>query len=340
MYKNGFRAANMAKQKVILRADAGKTIGFGHFIRSLALAGYLNDYFDCGFCTFNPTELQPSPYQIDEICKVCSFVNIEALNQKEYDIKFLNSLKGDEVVVLDNYYFSTEYQKAIKDKGCRLVCIDDMHDRHFVANAVITVTPNDKSKFSMESYTRFLGGIDHSFLRPEFFKQKLRKSKAADVKKVVLAMGGADAFGLTDKMIEILLNEKPNIELSVIAGDTVDINPKYRDSVNIRRRLSAKEIVNLFSESDMGMFPTSTICMEALACKLPVAAGWYVDNQEELYNYGVSVGLFMPLGNLLDDKILLHERIKKAFNIANFPDATNIDFNKGRMETIGLFKSL
>lgn len=330
----------MAKQKVILRADAGKSIGFGHFIRSLALAGYLKDYFDCSFYTFNPTELKPSSYQIDEICKVCSFVNIEALNQKEYDLKFINSLKGDEVVVLDNYYFSTEYQKAIKDKGCRLVCIDDMHERHFFADAVITVTPNDRSMFSMEPSTRFLGGINHSFLRPEFFKPILRKSKTNEVRKVVLAMGGADAFELTDKMIDILLNEKPDITLSVIAGDTVDINPKYRNSVNIRRRLSAKEIVNLFSESDLGVFPASTICMEALARKLPVVAGWYVDNQKELYDYGVSVGLFMPLGNLLDDKILLHERIKPAFDISNFPDVAGIDFNKGRTETIELLKSL
>lgn len=331
----------MAKQKVLLRADAGKSIGFGHFIRSLALAGYLKDYFDCSFYTFNPTELKPSSYQIDEICKVCSFVNIEALNQKEYDLKFINSLKGDEVVVLDNYYFSTEYQKAIKDKGCRLVCIDDMHERHFFADAVITVTPNDRSMFSMEPNTRFLGGIDHSFLRPEFFKPILRKSKPDDVKKVVLAMGGADAFGLTDKLIDILLNEKRDIELSVIAGDTVAIDAKYRSSVNIRRRLSAKEIVKLFSESDLGIFPACTICMEALACRLPVAAGWYVDNQKELYDYGVNAGLFMPLRNLLDRGEQLAERIRTAFDSAHFICETRgIDFNKGRTETIELFKSL
>mgnify|MGYP002559711227 CR=1 FL=1 len=284
----------MTKRKIVLRADASKTIGYGHFIRSLALAGYLKEYFDCFFCTFNPLELRPTIYQINEIKKVCKFIYLDAANQVNYDLKFLNYLKGGEIVVLDNYYFSTEYQRAIKNKGCKLVCIDGMHARHFVADAVITVTPNDKSKFSMESYTRFLGGIRHTFLRPEFLSVTRSKTSPANIKKVVLAMGGADAFGLTNKMIDVILKEKPNIELSVIAGDTVEITHTYKDSINIYKKLTAQEIVNLFLASDLGVFPASTICMEALACKLPVAAGWYVDNQKELYEYGATTGLFEP----------------------------------------------
>lgn len=330
----------MTNQKVILRADAGKAIGFGHFIRSLALADYLSDCFNCYFCTFNHSELLPSSYQVNEIDKVCRYIKIEASNLHEYDNKFIELLKGDEIVVLDNYYFSTEYQQSIRKKGCRLVCIDDMHDRHFVADALITVTPNDRSRFSMEPYTQFIGGVDHSFLRPEFLKPKLRKQKSSKVRDVVLAMGGADSFGLTNKMIDILLEANRDIELTVIAGDTVEVDAKYRDSVKIRRCLSAREIVELFSESDLGVFPASTICMEALACRLPVAAGWYVDNQKELYDYGVESGLFMPLGNLLDNEKLLSDRIKTSLDPSNFKSSTDIDFVQGKMETIELFKTI
>lgn len=53
-------------QKIYFRADAGAEIGYGHFIRSLALAYMLKDDFDCTFFTVEPT-----PYQIGEMEKVC-----------------------------------------------------------------------------------------------------------------------------------------------------------------------------------------------------------------------------------------------------------------------------
>ena len=40
-------------QKIIFRADAGAGIGYGHFIRSLALADMLKNDFDCVFSFIN-----------------------------------------------------------------------------------------------------------------------------------------------------------------------------------------------------------------------------------------------------------------------------------------------
>lgn len=38
-------------QKIYFRADAGAEIGYGHFIRTLALADMLKDDFSCVFVT-------------------------------------------------------------------------------------------------------------------------------------------------------------------------------------------------------------------------------------------------------------------------------------------------
>ena len=116
-------------KKIYFRADASATIGYGHFIRTLALADMLKDDFDCTFFTCHPTS-----YQVSEMEKVCPFVTLQ--EEAHYD-EFLSSLQGDEIVVLDNYFFTTDYQRAIKQKGCRLVCVDDMHDKHYVADVVI-----------------------------------------------------------------------------------------------------------------------------------------------------------------------------------------------------------
>ena len=103
------------KPKVYFRADAGAEIGYGHFIRTLALADMLKDDFDCTFFTQCPTS-----YQRREVEKVCRLAELPADDSK-FDI-FLDCLRGDEIVVLDNYFFTADYQRLIKRKGCRLIC--------------------------------------------------------------------------------------------------------------------------------------------------------------------------------------------------------------------------
>ena len=95
-------------RKVCLRADASDRIGYGHFIRTLALADMLKDDFDCTFFTKSP-----NAFQKDELQKVCRLVELPSDDSK-YD-EFLDYLSGAEIVVLDNYFYTSVYEKAIKD---------------------------------------------------------------------------------------------------------------------------------------------------------------------------------------------------------------------------------
>ena len=106
----------MTKRKIFFRADAGAQIGYGHFIRTLALADMLRDDFDCTFYTQSP-----STYQQREADKVCPLVSLPSDDSKFE--RFLEYLIGDEIVVLDNYFYTSDYQKQIKDKGCKLVLL-------------------------------------------------------------------------------------------------------------------------------------------------------------------------------------------------------------------------
>ena len=93
-------------RKIYFRADASATIGYGHFIRTLALADMLKDDFDCTFFTCHPT-----PYQVEEMEKVCPFI---PLQEETHSADFLSHLQGDEIVVLDNYFFTTSVPSSKK----------------------------------------------------------------------------------------------------------------------------------------------------------------------------------------------------------------------------------
>ena len=98
----------MTRRKIFFRADAGAQIGYGHFIRTLALADMLRDDFDCTFFTQSPSE-----YQQREAEEVCPLVALPSDDSKFEE--FIDCLKGEEFVVLDNYFYTSEYQKQIKE---------------------------------------------------------------------------------------------------------------------------------------------------------------------------------------------------------------------------------
>lgn len=289
----------MKKRKVYFRADAGQSIGYGHFIRSLALADMLKDDFDCTFFTQTPTA-----YQKQEAGKVCQLVALPA-NDSKLEL-FLEQLNGDEIVVLDNYFFTSEYQKLIKARGCKLVCIDDMHDKHYCADLIINqgigYTPDD---YSCEPYTRFAFGLKYSLLRKPFLEATSHRSikKPDDGNIVLVAFGGSDYLNLTAKVIREIVEKKTVKSIIAIIGDSY--NPSFKidnDKVTYRKNLSAYEIAKILISVDVAILPASTMMNEALACGTQIIGGYYIDNQEYDYYMMLREGLIMAGGDYTEPR--------------------------------------
>lgn len=340
MNRRDFSARN-EKPRVVLRADAGRTIGFGHFVRTCALAAYLRDSFRCELASFNPSGEGMTAYQTRMIRESgATPVTLEGPAMEDADRTFLALARGADITVLDNYYFSTDYQAAVRDRCGALVCIDDVHDRHFTADVVMTFCPLGRDDFSLEEYTRFYGGIEWSFLRAPFLAPSRRERSGGRISSVVTAMGGADPFRLTDKVIDIIRETLPDTAIHVIAGQTVEVSARESGRLRIWRNIDASAVAELFDSADLGIFPASTVCVEAFARRLPVAAGHYVDNQREFYARGVREGWFAPLGCLTDDSPAIRERLKKILAGPEPLRVPEFDFNRRRSDIIDIFKSL
>lgn len=266
------------KKRIFFRADASFEIGYGHFIRSLALADMLKDNFDCVFFTCHPTY-----YQKQEMNKVCDFVVLD--ESTHYEV-FLSHLHGDEIVVLDNYFFTTDYQRQIKAKGCHLVCIDDMHDKHYVADLVINhaigVTDSD---YSVEKYTQLCLGLSYALLRSPFMnKFSLRKVK--NKYNLLIAFGGSDDFNLTLKYVEAVYEMSELNVIHVIVGDAYpwieNLNKiaQSNNRIKIYSNISAEKVADLMSDSDFAIFPASTLLWEGIFTGLHIIYGYYIDNQK------------------------------------------------------------
>lgn len=311
------------RRKIYFRADAGLDIGYGHYIRCLALADMLKIDFDCTMFTQSPTE-----YQLREAAGICNVVALPA-DDTRFN-KFLDYLTGDEIVVLDNYFFTTDYQCSIKNKGCKLVCIDDMHDKHYVSDVVINHCIEDKLLFDIESYTHLCIGARYALLRGAFFKTYNYKKSIP----WVICFGGSDQYNLTSKAIQALQNNGVQ-HIVAIVGDGYQYKEDLQQykGIKVLSGLSADEMAILLAKSENVICSASTICYEALSQKCRVYAGWYVDNQYEFYNTLLNKGIIVPLGNLLENPILING-IEKINNILN------LNFNKEYVRGLFLYLCL
>lgn len=282
-------------QKIYFRADASATIGYGHFIRTLALADMLKDDFDCTFYTVSPTE-----YQVGEMERVCRWV---ALNAESHFNDFVNLLHGDEIVVLDNYFYSTEHQVAIKDRGCKLVVMDDLHNQHNVADVIINHGVDNAEVFDVEPYTKLCLGLGWALLRRPFLRAHHNSIRR---KLITVCFGGSDQLDLTGKAIKQCLETYPDYTISAVVGDKYSPIDGYinHDKVSYLSKLSDESLAALFYESEFVICSASTISIEAIFCGAKVAAGWYVDNQIDYYNNLVDLGYFIPLGYIGGDFVL------------------------------------
>ena len=280
----------MTRRKIYFRADASATIGYGHFVRTLALADMLKNDFDCTFFTTSP-----SAYQIAEMGKVCNYIT---LNEETKFEDFINLLVGDEIVVLDNYFFTTDYQIKIKNKGCKLVCVDDLHNRHFVSDVVLNPALLSTSQYEAESYTKLCLGLEYALLRKPFIEQKKEIKTEKDC--WLLAFGGSDFDNMTEKYLSFLQEDERVSSIIVIVGDAY----KYSDNLKeytkaaIYKNLTAEDMSIKMRQTEYAVLPSSTISIEALACGCKIANGYYVDNQIETASMYKQEGYCVGLGDL------------------------------------------
>lgn len=305
-----------AKKRVLFRVDGGKGIGMGHIIRSLSLAHMLKNDFYCVFATRFLDK-----YILSEIHKTnCSYIKLPTCD-KHFEV-FLNLIEKEDIIVLDNYFFDSEYQKQIKKIGAKLVCIDDMHDKHYYSDVIINQGIGlSKRHFSTETYTKLYLGFDYALLRPEFID--VQKTKRNSYKNAFVCIGGIDENNITTKITNLLLKIDTVRHIDVIVGNLfsnkIELNNLIigaKKTVNLYSSLSAQQMKERMQSADFGIIPASSICIEALAVGMPFLLGYYIDNQKELYNNITTLVPEIALGNFLEiEMIKLPYSIKFDFSI-------------------------
>ena len=212
---------------------------------------------------------------------------------------------GNEIVVLDGYWFGENFQKRIKNIGSQLVVIDDLKLGHTYADLLINSLPSAETKdFKAQLYTKFALGLNYVLLRPAFLNSAQRLSldtdKRFDINSVLICFGGSDVKGLTVKTMKEVLSFKQFSRICIVIGhsfDHIEELEKLADSrVEIHQSINDEDFVELLGKVGLVIVPASGVMLESLASHKVVIAGMYADNQKKQLNEFVEMDAIVSAG--------------------------------------------
>jgi len=308
---------------LIIRADATTQIGTGHVMRCIALAQAWQERR--GDVTFL-SHCESDGLRQRILDEGFRFIPIENSYPHPSDLEKTLSVLSDEKenvgwLVLDGYHFDTAFQKAIRDKGIRLLVIDDMnHLPHYHADILLNQNIHASDlNYSCDEDTILLMGCKYVMLRREFLNyRKWKRIIPEKAAKILVTMGGSDPDNVTLKVIQALnLINDSDFEVKFVVGP---VNPNLE---SIRKELSksnfvytilsnVKNMPELMAWADMAISAAGSTCWELAFMDLPILMFILAKNQEDAamgldkHKVGINLGWHDKISDVQISSTILH----------------------------------
>jgi len=304
-------------RSVLFRADGNPQIGLGHVMRCLALAEMLGPTYNRRFAI-----VQPAP----EVVRLMEEKGIAVILLQTTDLdEFLGVFETDEVVVVDGYSFTTDFQRAVRQRARALVFIDDLVTGHQVADVVVNHAGNlTEYDYKSEPYTQFLLGPRYALLRPPFFAPKTPIPLEGPI---FVSLGGADPSNTTLQVLEGLLVcfglLKQEWRVHVVVGPMQQNRPAIEallprfKHLNILSNLTAEQMVAELTKCQLAVTACSTVAYEVCSVGRPLIAVQTTDNQEKLARFmrhnELTSTIIQTNGSTNQITVALHFGLERAY---------------------------
>lgn len=288
---------------VYIRMDGNSQIGMGHIMRCLSLADELrrrNE--DIVFVTAEPHFQQ----FIESRGYVCTVLGTAYDHMEEELSIFLPFLKRErpELVILDSYFVTSKYMKALKNIA-PLLYIDDMNAFDYPADAVVNYNIYGPELPYPENKRYFLGP-QYAPLRKEF--QGLgRRVVRERAENVLISTGGTDQYHIALRCAEYLREHPPqsnmifHFVLGTMNQDVAELEGIAGELPFIRLHRQVTDMCSLMLQCDVAISAAGTTLYELCACGLPTVSYILADNQIQGAQAFQRVGLMPCVGDVREE---------------------------------------
>ncbi len=289
---------------LLVRADANPAMGSGHVMRCLALAqawgGRGGPVWFLSRCN-NATLQQRIQAAGAEFLSLSPDASVPLDIQST--LTLLAELKAA-YVVLDGYDFDSDYQRAVRAGGCRLLVIDDtVRLTHYDADILLNQNLGAAElKYDCNSDAVVLLGPEYALLRREFIFWRSRLHTVPETaRKILVTLGGSDPDNVTLNVIEALRRlETTRLQIRVVAGPANPHIEELRDAAaafpgRLELLSAVSDMAPLMAWADLAITAAGGTCWELACLGLPAVSLVIAENQrgiaEELGTAGVVFNL-------------------------------------------------
>ncbi len=248
----------------------------------------IKDEFDCTF------GIRASPSSVTALLSERNFTLDSLPSHIEYlgEAKMLGTILDPQtLVVLDGYAFDSEYQRILKGSGLKVISIDDTGPYHFYSDCIINHAPGISSDhYSCEQYSRLFLGPQYALLREPFSTARPKTSAPSSVRSLFISFGGADPHNFTLKLLTAAWNAEEFETITVVTGGAYQFSDELntfianKAGILVHKNLRSEALYQEIFLADVAVVPASTMLFEVLSTGTVAFSGFYVDNQEYIYN--------------------------------------------------------
>ena len=287
------------------RLEAGAGIGMGHFMRCYALAqtcrrlGHAATFLSAGDHATLRSRLTTARV---------GAVKLTAGHPDPADIEeTVHWARGKSAawLVVDGYQFDAEYQKRLREAGCRFVAIDDdAHAERYYADVVLNQNIfSERLHYRFEGRPLFLRGLRYALIREEVLvHRRARRPTARRARRLLVTFGGTDPRRQTLKVVEALHGVVADLEVRVVLGPGVVAGEDLRASLEAHGAsrsivvLRDPDLASLMAWADLAISAAGSTCWELACLGVPAIVIAVADNQRDIARGLEEAGLGKNLG--------------------------------------------
>jgi len=275
-----------------VRADASRSIGAGHVMRSSAIAEELlargEDVIFVG--------------QISDLAWVEGRIASLGFSQIHSDPTEFNSNPDTDVLILDSYKIEVSNFFVSREKWLHIVTIVDELTPAY--DCTLRIHPGLDDEWTGNSRSPILAGPKYIPFRSTLAANLHINSNEKRALRIAVVAGGSDPYGLVNEIGRILSKIPMLFEVYLFSGLNLDsVFDSRFHYVQLGQQLD-----ELTRDTDLVLTTASTSSLEFLARGLCVGVVCAVDNQNQYYKSLGELGVAVQLGHRsVDNKWELDE---------------------------------
>lgn len=312
----------MDKLFVVFRTDASTSIGTGHVMRCLTLAGVLKEkgatvFFICrehdghlcnliedrGFSVYRlsgllnpavPSHVH-SPYH-------APWLGVSWEMDAEQTVKILNAIgEKPDFLIVDHYALDERWEKQVRSFVHRIFVIDDladrMHDCDLLLDQNIVLNMHSRYEGKIPKTCRLMLGPRFTLLQSVYADLHVRvPPRESPVRRILIFFGGVDRDNLTQVAIEAVIGlNRSDIEVDVVLSERSpyrsQVEKMLKELPGFRLYGDLPSLASLIVKADLAIGAAGVTSWERLCLGLPAlvitTAENQISNAEGLEYYGL-----------------------------------------------------